>query len=1267
MLGSSKLAVQRSRSAFSGRSKGSQPWLSKAAVGAAAALAVSALSGRAMAASSTWTQTDIYGNNPPYTGTHNWIDAFDWNNGMPGALSGTSSSDVATFDRDGNIGGTAQLQILLPANATPGLPGIVIGGITFDLTSASSNNALDGYVIGGILGSSPIPNNDANGPIPLGLSDGGTILVAQNWLGQSGACETISAPVILEGNTAEFKSDFYNGNGLDFTGPITVNSAVSGSVLLTLDGEGASGSNSNIIYGNISNGALSTVGITKLDISNFTLAGANTYTGTTNVSGGSFTLDFSPTSIAPFAGSTFNSAGGTTSNIINPASPMIVGSVLRVVGQNVASTFDSQTFNSFTVNPGALLQICNASPTNNVVLNLGTIAVNPGGTVNFAEPTNNYPGTGNPASVIPVPSAGGLTATNGYTLSNANVNGILGGWATVANITGTGGANGTSSYDWATNSNSSGAGFVTPLASYNDSTNTLNSGWGAGLNTNANIGSANEVITAASTTNSLRFGDGVGNSSNSSVTLSGINVLSSGGILVSTGKGTYTSTITGGTLEAGADNTIYLHTFNNAGITTGNTNWEVTAGRNQSDGALIIASQIADNGSPTAVVKDGAQYNVTGTQIASLTPITYLTNKNNSYTGGTYLAGGVLDFASGALGTTGNLTFGGVTLTNQAAVEGSISGGTLQWAAGNVQDISGRIKNSNVAIGLDTNGNNVVFNTGLDASDTAGIVKQGAGSLTLTQPAAFTGHVAVYNGTLVLANNQAAGNATLPTANTSTNVLWLYSMTPTPTLPLFQTVDFAYNTDAAGNASLYNIFNDGTFGILSSDRSTPGAGVTYHLGTLSAGDGVNQSMIFTSGPNVTSGSPAISIANSIIPGGLVNGSWTFIPTTANLILGDIIGESVYSGSSTITSSLALGGLAQNNVINGVISDGPNGGRTVWSTSPPRTPGVWTLTNANTLGQATLGQTSAEQFNINAGTIILQNTNAIQYDRINLGNIFGMIPTLKLESNSPATFVTANDSGSPYAVGSSISTFQTGIIDVDPVTTGSAGTVITLNNLSGSQGTSGGWENFTSSNGYTLAVTTLRETGLALPIPTTANLAIGTFTNYTTSNNFNLGGTSTGNTVGSILAPNSTTVFETLVKFGPGTWTATGSAGAYTYTGATTIGRRHPQGRSQRPADQPASVRCRQQREQLPDRPVAGRRCLQLARVQFNPGQPVLRRHHDRPQQRQWGGRQRQRRWKHRAQPRRYHPQRQRGRYHRLHPGHRGRAERNQWHHNHLGE
>src|SRR5262249_5020507 len=145
---------------------------------------------------------------------------------------------------------------------------------------------------------------------------------------------------------------------------------------------------------------------------------------------------------------------------------------------------------------------------------LGAITRSVGGTVDFTLPT-----------------------TGSITTTSANVNGILGGFATVAGT------------DWARNN----AGAVAKLATY------PNDAWGAGNNTTVTL--ANNSPAASSTTNSLRFNAAAGDT----VSLSGTNIISSGGILVTANVGANTSTISGGTLEGTAGQDLIVNQFNTTG------------------------------------------------------------------------------------------------------------------------------------------------------------------------------------------------------------------------------------------------------------------------------------------------------------------------------------------------------------------------------------------------------------------------------------------------------------------------------------------------------------------------------------------------------------------------------------------------------------------------------------------------------------------------------------------------------------------------------
>jgi fibronectin-binding autotransporter adhesin len=111
----------------------------------------------------------------------------------------------------------------------------------------------------------------------------------------------------------------------------------------------------------------------------------------------------------------------------------------------------------------------------------------------------------------------------------------------------------------------------------------------------------------------------------------------------------------------------------------------------------------------------------------------------NDYTGGTAVRGGMLEFAPGSLGTTGN-----VVVAN---------GGTLRWADGNAEDLSARLRIDGVAgavATLDFGTNDLSFASGINQSSTGGLIsnavtKLGAGKLTLASGATAIGQVVRLN------------------------------------------------------------------------------------------------------------------------------------------------------------------------------------------------------------------------------------------------------------------------------------------------------------------------------------------------------------------------------------------------------------------------------------------------------------------------------------------------------------------------------------------
>ena len=104
--------------------------------------------------------------------------------------------------------------------------------------------------------------------------------------------------------------------------------------------------------------------------------------------------------------------------------PWLGGGTLAIQGK--LSTTNSQQFNGLTVNPGCSAIVLTAGTSNPLLLSLGSISRNAGGTVDFTLP------------------GGTQSATNGITTTTPNTNGILGGYATVGGT------------DWATSNGTAG-------------------------------------------------------------------------------------------------------------------------------------------------------------------------------------------------------------------------------------------------------------------------------------------------------------------------------------------------------------------------------------------------------------------------------------------------------------------------------------------------------------------------------------------------------------------------------------------------------------------------------------------------------------------------------------------------------------------------------------------------------------------------------------------------------------------------------------------
>jgi autotransporter-associated beta strand protein len=236
---------------------------------------------------------------------------------------------------------------------------------------------------------------------------------------------------------------------------------------------------------------------------------------------------------------------------------------------------------------------------------------------------------------------------------------------------------------------SSGAGSAS-TATLNISAGTVNIGTGSGTAINmANAGTGRTVT--------------------SNINLTGGVVDITGDVIRTGGLGTENATVTlnGSTLDMN-------------GFTIGT-----------SAAAISFAAQMG-------TLENLAELNGGSTPLTKTTSGTLIMQGSNTYTGGTAINGGVLQVnSSGAIGSTGTVSFGG---------------GTLQYTANNTTDYSNRFSTAaSQAYSIHTNGQNVTYATDLSSSGGT-LTKLGTGTLVLTADNTFTGTTTVSGGTLQVGN-----------------------------------------------------------------------------------------------------------------------------------------------------------------------------------------------------------------------------------------------------------------------------------------------------------------------------------------------------------------------------------------------------------------------------------------------------------------------------------------------------------------------------------
>ncbi len=257
----------------------------------------------------------------------NWTTLGNWtgDTAFPGALSGTTNTDIATFNTAiANTWGSSGTPILIDSAS------LNIRGITFDTSAAN-------YVIGTTGGNS------------LFLTSGGTIQIASTTT--ANAIETINAPLVIVGANGTYT---FANNKNNIASSLVLGGAISGGTAgnTVLTFSSVQSGAPNVASGIISDGQATTLGINHAS-GTWTYSGNNTYTGNTTVNAGSarFTgnnsgggnVTINSGGAAYFTGTnaytgTFNLAGASsTANMYLGSDTVATGSLLGVTQINVTA------------------------------------------------------------------------------------------------------------------------------------------------------------------------------------------------------------------------------------------------------------------------------------------------------------------------------------------------------------------------------------------------------------------------------------------------------------------------------------------------------------------------------------------------------------------------------------------------------------------------------------------------------------------------------------------------------------------------------------------------------------------------------------------------------------------------------------------------------------------------------------------------------------------------------------------------------------------
>ncbi len=763
----------------------------------------------------------------------------------------------------------------------------------------------------------------------------------------------------------------FNGGTLQTTGNLSSNRDI------TLNGNGTFNANSGTI--STLGGVISGVGsFTKIGTGTLTLSGTNSYAGGTTISGGTLAVS-SDANLGNASGALTLSGGGTlrfdagvTSNRgvtlnagggvfnTNGNSATLNGAIagvgpltksgagtLTLAGPNTYSgattisanggTLQAGAQNAFSPNSAVSLSTNTTLDLNGFDQTIGSLASTGGGGGRLL--TNS----GASAAIL---TTGGAANT---TFSGVIADGV-GGVSLVKQGTGTFTLTGTNTYTGGTTISSGtlqvGTGTAGSILGdvvnnaaliFNRSNGSSYGGVISGTGTVTKSGTGTLTLTGDSTytggttitAGTLQLGNGgtsgsiVGNVlNNSALVFNRSDALSFGGVISGTGAvtqaGTGTTTLTaantyggGTTLNAGT-----LAVSNNANL--GNASGGLSFG----GGTLQYLSGFTSNRAVTLNAGGG----------------TFDTNGNDATLAGAINgAGGLVKSGAGTLTLSGSSAYAGATNVNGGTLQAgalnafsatsahAVNAGAVLDLAGFNQTIgslagAGTVTNTGVAgAALTTGGNNAstTFSGVLqDGAGATGLVKLGAGTLTLSGANTYSGGTTLAAGTLRLENDAALGSGSLTTTGSVVDYAAGVSI-GNPLVVNSNATQLQVTTGTATQAGLISelggprpIEKTGAGVLVLTAANTYTGGTTISAGTLQLGNGGAGGSI--AGAVINNGVLAINRSDTYAFNGVISGTGALVQNGTGATI--LTTTNTYSGTTTINAGTL--------VVDGSIANSP---------------------------------------------------------------------------------------------------------------------------------------------------------------------------------------------------------------------------------------------------------------------------------------------------------------------------------------------------------